>query len=160
MSTLLRTGIELVSAVLGIALMVIVVMTLTGSMAWVVTTGASMEPQFEAGDVAVVRPGGSYGEGDVIAYRNPDLGRVVLHRVIDKVDGRLVTQGDNNAWVDSHRPTDDEVLGALWLQLPAIGGVLALLFRPGVAAAVVFLGTVLVLATSTRTRPLPEPATD
>ena len=147
-----RIGIELVSAVLGLGLLVVVVLTLTGSMAWVVTTGVSMEPEFSDGDVAVVRPADSYEVGDVIAYRNQDLGRIVLHRIIDRVDGRLVTRGDNNDWVDSYRPTTQDVLGSLRLHLPLLGRLLELLFRPAVAAGVVFLGTVLVLGTGARQR--------
>lgn len=147
-----RVGIELVSAGLGLGLLVVVALTLTGSMAWVVTTGVSMEPEFSDGDVAVVRPADTYELGDVIAYRNPDLGQVVLHRVIDRADGRLVTRGDNNEWVDSYRPAPEDVMGSLRLHLPAVGGVLELLFRPPVAAGMVFLGTVLVLGAGGRQR--------
>lgn len=160
MRTSLRLGIELVSAALGVGLLVVVVLTLTGSMAWVVTTGTSMEPELTAGDVAVVRPAGDHAVGDVIAYRNPDLGQIVLHRVIDEVDGRLVTQGDNNDWVDSHRPAPEGVLGSLTMHIPGLGVVLAWLFQPAVAAAVAFVGTVLLLSRGTRPHPSPgsEPA--
>lgn len=144
----LRLCLELVSAVLGTALLVVVVLTVTGSMAWVVTTGTSMEPGFSAGDVAVVRPADDYAVGDVVAYHNPDLHQLVLHRVIDEVDGRLVTQGDNNDWVDSHRPVPEEVVGTLAFHLPGLGRVLEWLFQPAVAAVVAFLGTVLVLGRS------------
>lgn len=154
----LHLTIELVSAVLGVALLAIVLLTLTGSMAWVVTTGVSMEPGIEAGDVAVVRPAGDYRVGDVIAYRNPDLGQVVLHRIVDRVDGRLVTQGDNNGWIDSHHPTEDQVLGRLSAHLPMLGRVLELLFRPAVAAGVVFIGTVLFLGAAARPAPLHDTA--
>lgn len=154
----LRLGIELVSAALGTGLLVVVVLTLTGSMAWVVTTGTSMEPGISAGDVAVVRPADDYAVGDVIAYRNPDLGQVVLHRIVDEVDGRFITQGDNNDWADSHRPAPGEVLGVLALHLPVLGRALAWLFEPAVAAAMAFIGTVLVFGRGTRHRPLPSAA--
>lgn len=155
MRSLPRLAVELVSAVIGIGLLAVVVLTLTGSMAWVVTTGTSMEPVFRGGDVAVVRPAASYGPGDVIAYHNPDLGGVVvLHRIIEvAADGSFVTQGDNNDWVDSHQPSHDEVLGRLSLHLPALGRVLELLFQPIVAAAVVFVGTILVLSRGGRPAP-------
>ncbi len=153
----LRLVVELVSALLGLGLLAAVVLTLTGSMAWAVTTGVSMQPTFDGGDVAVVRPAPRYEIGDVVAARNPDLnGRIVLHRVVDRVDGRLVTKGDNNDWVDSHRPRTEDVIGAVWLHLPGLGRVLSLLFRPEVAAATVFLGTVLVLGAGTRPGAVPE----
>jgi signal peptidase I len=153
----LRLFIELVSAVLGTALLAVVVLTLTGSVAWVVTTGSSMEPTFSDGDVAVVRPAGDYAVGDVVAYHNPDLGQIVMHRVIEEVDGRLVTQGDNNGWVDSHRPTSEEVVGSLSMHLPGLGRVLELLFQPAVAAALTFVGTILVLGRGTARRPSERP---
>lgn len=147
----LRLVIELVSALLGLGLLVVVTLTLTGSMAWAVIAGVSMQPTFTAGDVAVVRPAADYRVGDVVAARNPDLnGKIVLHRVVDRIDGRLVTRGDNNDWVDSHRPRSEDVIGTVWLHLPGLGRVLALLFRPEVAAGIVFLGTVLVFGTDTR----------
>ncbi len=152
----LRLCIELVSALLGTALLVVVVLTLTGSVAWVVTTGNSMEPDFSEGDVAVVRPASDYAVGDVIAYHNPDLGQIVMHRVVEESGGRLVTQGDNNGWVDSHHPAPEEVMGSLSLHLPGLGRVLELLFQPGVAAAVVFIGTLLALGAGTAPRPRPE----
>lgn len=156
----LRIVIELVSALLGTALLVVVVLTLTGSMAWVVTTGNSMEPAFSAGDVAVVRPAGDYAVGDVIAYHNPDLGQIVMHRVVEQADGRLVTQGDNNDWVDSHHPAPEEVMGSLSMHLPGLGRILELLFQPAVAAAVVFIGTILALGANSARRPRSEqPAT-
>lgn len=147
----LRLVVELVSALLGLGLLAVVTLTLTGSMAWAVIAGVSMQPTFAAGDVAVVRPAADYQVGDVVAARNPDLnGKIVLHRVVDRIDGRLVTRGDNNDWVDSHRPRSEDVIGTVWLHLPGLGRVLALLFRPEVTAAIVFLGTVLVLGTDAR----------
>lgn len=159
MNRRLHLAVELVSAVLGIALLAIVALTLTGSMAWVVTTGSSMQPTFEAGDVAVVRPATAYAVGDVIAYRNDDLSRIVLHRVVEVRGDTLVTQGDANEWTDSHHPRHDQVLGRLWLHLPILGHVLDLLFRPAVAAGVVFIGTVLVLAAPARQRSAPTQPT-
>lgn len=150
MPTATRVLIESVSAALGLALLGIVALTLTGSVAWVITTGDSMEPGFRSGDVAVVRPAADYAVGDVIAYHNGDLQQIVLHRVIDEVDGLLVTQGDNNEWVDSYRPRPDEVLGTLRLHMPGLGRVLRMLFEPAFTAALVFAGTVLLLSRGSR----------
>lgn len=151
-----RSGIELLGTAVGLALIAVVVLTLTGSMAWVITTGVSMQPQFEEGDLAVVRPAAAYDVGDVIAYRNRDLDRIVLHRVVDVVDGRLVTRGDSNDWIDSYRPTPDEVLGRLSAHLPGLGRASRVLLDPAVAAGAVFGGTVLLLGASGRPRGRPR----
>ena len=55
---------------------------LGGSTSYVVTDGVSMEPRFHAGDLALVRSGGDYRVGQIVAYHNRQLGTVVLHRIV------------------------------------------------------------------------------
>ena len=95
---------------------------LGGSTAYVQTYGTSMEPHFHAGDLAVVRAASSYSVGDVVAYRNGQLGgHVVLHRIIRIVDGHYYFKGDNNNFVDSFQPVRGQLVGRLWLHVPAVG---------------------------------------
>jgi signal peptidase I len=108
---------------------------LGGATTYVSTYGASMEPGLHTGDLAVLRPAGSYSVGDVVAYRSESLDTVVMHRIVAGDAAGFVTQGDNNDWLDEDRPTDDEILGRLFLSIPQGGKALAALRSPGVVLA-------------------------
>ena len=95
---------------------------LGGSTSYVQTYGTSMEPAYHAGDLAVVRASGSYHVGEIVAYRNAMLGgHVVLHRIIGFSNGHYTFKGDNNTFVDSYHPTRSELVGRLWVHVPAVG---------------------------------------
>jgi hypothetical protein len=88
-----------------------------------------------------------YQVGEVMAYRHPQIGPVI-HRII-AIDGdRFVLQGDNNAWIDSYRPTKDECIGKLWIFVPSAGNALTMLRTPrnmallGAALGVMVMTTV------------------
>jgi signal peptidase I len=95
---------------------------LGGSTAYVQTYGTSMEPHYHAGDLAIVRSAGSYHVGEIVAYRNAQLGdKIVLHRIIRIADGHYYFKGDNNNFVDSYQPTRSGLVGHLWLHIPSAG---------------------------------------
>ena len=94
---------------------------LGGRTSYVVTSGISMEPLFRTGDLALVRTQSSYAVGEIVAYRSPTLGEVILHR-IHSVDARgFRTEGDNNSWLDPDTVRPEEILGRLWLHVPRVG---------------------------------------
>lgn len=95
-----------------------------GPVGWLVTSGASMLPDTRPGTLVVVRAQDGYDVGDVVAYRNQDLGSVVLHRVVGVDGDRLVLQGDANSWVDPFRPGPQDVLGSRVLAVPGLGSAL------------------------------------
>jgi signal peptidase I len=109
---------------------------LGGGTTYVATHGISMEPGFHTGDMAVLRPAGSYSVGDVVAYRSESLDTIVMHRIASGDAGGFVTQGDNNDWLDEDRPTSDEMLGRLFLRIPQGGTALDTLRSPGALALV------------------------
>lgn len=119
-----------------------------GQLGMVTTSGISMEPRVEAGDLVVVRATGSYAVGDAAAYRSAQLDTVVLHRIVGVEGDRYVFQGDNNDWLDPEKPTLDDLIGkellhipsgGIWLSrltsAPLLAGFLALLFAGGLTAA-------------------------
>ncbi len=125
---------------------------LGGATTYVTTHGISMEPGFSTGDLAVLRPAGSYEIGDVVAYHSAALGTVVMHRIV-AVDGdRFVLQGDNNDWLDEDRPTSDEVMGKLFRQVPQGGKVLAAIASPW-SLALIFAVAFGLFGNSRRKRP-------
>jgi signal peptidase I len=109
---------------------------LGGPLAYVTIAGSSMEPRLHEGDLALVRRADAYGVGDAVAHESADLQRVVLHRIVRSEDGGYVLKGDANDWVDSTRPTEEEILGTLWLRIPWVGSGLEWLRTPRNAAFV------------------------
>ncbi len=107
-----------------------------GAVTYVIVAGRSMEPHIKAGDLVLVRRAEGYQVGQVVAYQNREMGRTVLHRIIDVQGGRYVLRGDANDWVDTYRPTRDEILGRMWARIPKLGRALEWLRRPEHAAPV------------------------
>lgn len=125
---------------------------LGGRNSYVTTTGTSMEPLLHAGDLAVVRPQDRYAVGDVVAYENAELERVVLHRVVAFEAGRYTFQGDANDWIDGYRPTPSEILGTMVLRIPAVGSRLSAVRTSLGVSAVAALATVTVVGGRRRLR--------
>jgi signal peptidase I len=105
-----------------------------GETGYVSTSGISMAPRFHSGDLAVVRPKAQYRVGDVIAYHSRTLHLVVLHRIVAVKDGRFVTRGDNNDFIDPDRPAPADVVGKLTFRIAHGGHVLHWLHTPFMAA--------------------------
>ncbi len=66
-----------------------------GAPLWIKARGASMLPFVWDGDVVLVTPTSwtAIGVGDVVCYETPP-GRLFLHRVIERTDGRFIAKGD------------------------------------------------------------------
>ncbi|MPY91519.1 MAG: signal peptidase I [Acidimicrobiia bacterium] len=128
----------------------------TGRLAYYVTSGASMSPTYDAGDLVVVAPARSYATGDVVAYPTDDL--VVLHRIVGGDATGFHTKGDDNQSVDPGRPTADEVTGRAVLHVPKVGSLLTSPLTRGLlaAAALSLLGALIV---NPRRKPPPAPGT-
>lgn len=107
-----------------------------GPAEYVVVAGHSMEPTFYTGDLAITQRQPAYEVGDIVAYKTG--GGVVIHRIIggDAVSGYLV-QGDNRTAPDVWRPQPDAILGKVWIGIPKVGTMLALVRKPAILAAVV-----------------------
>lgn len=96
----------------------------------VVVSGNSMEPAFRQGDLVIVRGADFYQVGDVVAYKNLQLGKFVIHRIIDEELNRYILKGDNNTWVDSFSPTANEIIGRHWIHIPWLGNAITWLRKP------------------------------
>jgi signal peptidase I len=101
-----------------------------GQASYVIVNGNSMEPKLHKGDLMIVREADSYGVGDVVAYRHPDIGPVI-HRIVGREGDRFVLQGDNNSWLDTYRPLESELIGKSWIHAPSAGKLIELLRFPG-----------------------------
>src|ERR1700712_5846798 len=96
-----------------------------GDTVYVTTHGISMQPRFHTGDLAILRAADHYSVGDVVAYRSSTLKTTVMHRIVALDGQRFVFKGDNNSWRDPDHPTQDLLLGKLWLRVPQGGKALA-----------------------------------
>ena len=125
---------------------------LGGSTAYVTTVGNSMEPVLHGGDLVVVRASSNYQVGDVVAYHSRQLDEVVLHRIIARDGDRYVLKGDHNTWLDSDRPTQDELIGKMQVTLPGLGRRLHIFRTPAAISAAVGLGVLGLLGGRKRMR--------
>lgn len=125
-------------AALALALLTTGLGLLSGALSTVVTFGSSMAPRMAADDLVLVRAS-SYGVGDVVAYRSPELQQIVLHRIVARDADRFVFQGDNNDFLDPERLTAEHLLGKELLHVPRGGIWLRRLTSPPALAACTFL---------------------
>jgi signal peptidase I len=111
--------------------------TQAGGMAsYIIVIGNSMEPGFHIGDLVIVHEEADYQIGDAVVYRNLELGSFVFHRVIEQEMGRFTLQGDNNSWIDTYQPSQDEVIGKLWLHIPKGGNAIQKIRNPATMAVI------------------------
>jgi signal peptidase I len=116
-----------------------------GGTSYAVVVGTSMEPKLRRGDLAIVRRSDTYRAGDVVLYDSRQLGTKVLHRIVRVEGGRFVLQGDNNDFLDPERPAADQILGELWVSVPAVGRLTEWLREPLHAALLVGVVTLFAL---------------
>ena len=102
---------------------------LGGRTSYVIVNGNSMYPTLHKGDLVLVRRTERYSQGQIAAYRYPDIG-LVIHRIVGTEGDRFIFKGDHNSWIDGYRPAAEEVLGAYWLKIPLIGGLLSTMSSP------------------------------
>ena len=115
-----------------------------GDTTYVVTDGISMHPRIHTGDLALVRPASTYHVGDIVAYRNPELHVVVLHRIHSiSPSGRYRFKGDNNSWIDPGSVTGSAIVGKMWVLAPGLGGDLHSLHSPPVMATMTAVAVLL-----------------
>ena len=105
-----------------------------GPLSYLIVYGNSMEPMFHADDLVVAHEQAVYGVGDIVAYENPQLRTVVLHRIIERNGSRWVFKGDNNDFIDSYEPRESQLVGRHWFFIPEAGRFLRMFTEPRSAA--------------------------
>ena len=103
---------------------------LGGQVAYVIVNGISMEPGYHLGDLTIMRKANSYKIGDIVTYRDADMQAYVIHRIIRVEQDHYVLQGNNNSWIDAYRPTNEEIIGKLWIYIPKLGKIFKWLRSP------------------------------
>ncbi len=100
-----------------------------GPVAYVMLSGNSMEPDYAVGDLILARKETTPAIGEAVVYQHPQVG-YVFHRIIDRQGDTFLLQGDNNDWVDSYQPSEDQIIGSYWLHLPGGGSLISNLRKP------------------------------
>lgn len=120
-----------------------------GLASYIIVIGNSMEPKFHIGDLIIVHEQPVYQVGDAIVYQNVQLKKFVFHRIVSQQLGHYTLQGDNNSWLDTYKPTQEEVIGKLWLHIPRGGKFIQKVRSPFVMALVAgALGAILAIRVS------------
>lgn len=133
----------LVAALLG-AWIAFAPLSLGGKTSYVIVNGISMEPGFHLGDLTIIRKAANYQVGDVVTYNDTRMNAYVIHRIIGVDNDRFILQGDNNSWVDAYYPTQEEIIGKLWIYIPKLGKLFKWLRVPlHLALTLAFLGGIL-----------------
>lgn len=82
---------------------------LFGYSQYVVTSG-SMEPTLSAGEMILVKRQEEYGLGDVVTFHTAG-GETVTHRIVGRVSGQFITQGDANNTEDQELLPPENIVG-------------------------------------------------
>src|SRR4051812_46000684 len=117
--TLLVTLSALVAA--GCALLLVGPKSLGGPTSILAVSGNSMEPRINAGDLIVVRAGGPYRVGQIVAYHNIPASATFLHRIAAVRGTGFAMKGDHNGWIDPGTAQPGQVVGRLWIRVPGAG---------------------------------------
>ena len=120
---------------------------LGGQAVYVIVNGISMEPQFHYGDLVIARATPGYQVGDIVVYRSAELKSLVFHRIIAINLDHFILKGDNNFWIDSYQPTQVDLIGKFWIQVPSAGNIVKWLQTPismGIMAGI--LGIIIMAA--------------
>ncbi|MGE0134498.1 MAG: signal peptidase I [Dehalococcoidia bacterium] len=113
--------------------------SLGGPATYLTVSGRSMQPTLRGGDLVILHERETYATGDIVAYRipagEPGAGNRVIHRIVGGSGSEgYVTRGDNRTSDDQWRPTDEDVLGKLWVRAPGVGQFLPQLRAPLIVA--------------------------
>lgn len=123
-----------------------------GSTSYAITEGVSMLPHFHAGDLVLLRKEPGYHVGEVAGFHDPQLGAVVMHRIVAIHGSHFVFKGDNNRFATTYEPTRSQIVGAEWVHLAGAGRYLMVLRLPAVAAVLLGMLWVFTFAPPARSR--------
>ncbi|MFN2112416.1 MAG: signal peptidase I [Anaerolineales bacterium] len=135
MSSMLRAfnstqrGLFLAVLIFTILWIVFAPIQLGGSVSYIIISGDSMEPDFHVGDLVVARSSQAYRVDQRVIYQHPAIG-YVFHRIIGQDGTSFILQGDNNDWLDTYHPEQDEILGKYWFGIPGAGILILALRKP------------------------------
>lgn len=100
-----------------------------GQVGYVIINGNSMEPEFQLGDLIITRAQNAFELNDRVVYEHPQVG-FVFHRIVGQEGETFTLKGDNNNWMDSYHPLQEEIIGRYWFAISGGGNVITKLREP------------------------------
>jgi signal peptidase len=122
-----------------------------GPASYVIVSGESMEPTLYEGDLVILQRQDQYVPGDIVAYRI--RGGNIIHRITGVTDEGFILQGDNKDTTDEYTPSEEEVLGKMWLHFPRAGRFIQSLQNPLALAVAAGLLTFIIMLASGSEKP-------
>lgn len=115
-----------------------------------IVLSGSMEPEFYAGDIIVVKEmkNEKLKKGDIIAFQDNET--IVTHRIIDIIknenEEKYVTKGDNNNTEDSKYVFQEEIEGIYKFKISKIGKIILFIKSPiGIITSLLIIGIIILL---------------
>jgi len=102
--------------------------SLYGDSDYIILVGNSMLPTMEPGSLVFVKKQPQYEISEIVAFTD-STGKHIVHRIIENSDERIVTQGDNNSYLDSPI-TQNDIVGRAEFVIPYMGYVSLFLKTP------------------------------
>lgn len=99
-----------------------------------IINGNSMEPEFQLGDLVITRAKTAFGPDDRVVYEHPQVG-FVFHRIVGQEGETFILKGDNNNWIDSYHPLQEEIIGRYWFVIRGGGNAITKLREPAYFAS-------------------------
>jgi len=141
-----RTLIATLTAIVASACALLLVgpRALGGPTSILAVSGNSMEPRIDAGDLILVRAGGPYHVGQIVAYHNIPASATFLHRIVAARGTGFAMKGDHNGWIDPGTAQPGQILGRLWIRIPGAGSAFKWIARPLHGALLAALAALLI----------------
>ena len=94
-----------------------------------IVLSGSMEPTLEINDFVVVKKPDVIKVNDIVSYRQDDLSKEVLHRIIRMNDDEIVTKGDANNTEDNPIAMS-QITGVYVCKIKYLGNIISLMTKP------------------------------
>lgn len=105
-----------------------------------VVLSGSMEPTLSIDDLIIIKKTDDYQLNDVVVFEESNI--VVVHRIIDEVEGKLITKGDANNVADE--PIERKnIIGEVIFVIPGVGDVVNIIKSPMGILSILFVSFVL-----------------
>ncbi len=112
-----------------------------------VVLSGSMSPTLEVNDLIFVQEKDHYEVGDIVVYQSGQ--NLIVHRIIDKEENMITTQGDANNAADD--PVNvNTVKGAVVFRIPLLGSFVNVLKSP-IVGILLMVGAVILMEFSFQT---------
>ena len=120
---------------------------LGGDTEFTILSGKSMLPTIPSGSLAITKKAFDYEVGEIVAFVQKEGGvtKVVVHRIIEKVENGFIIKGDNNPENDPGTIPPEKIIGKVIFVTPYLGYLALFLKNPLVLTlSVIAVGAIMI----------------